>query len=184
MLALFDIIDSDKVPMKSKARHYRNSYPMAENNYQGVFLTKNPEDNATASTYSSHSHSSASFCASQEWFKRLASYTSSSPSSVGSDSNNIELSNDLVGLISRCLKKSGEEDEYLPLFKVIFVNLNDVEENRYTRLLDGRARDVLLIGVVTRMVYHASMHVRLVFSCDDIQCKHCATFILIFTNIF
>lgn len=152
---------------------------MTENSYQAHILTRHSEDDASGSIASSHSHSSGSFCASKEWFKRLASYTSPSPFSMGSDSNNIELTNDLVGLISRCLKKSGEESEYLPLFKVIFATLGEVEENRYTRLLDGRARDILLTGVITRMVYHASVHVGLVFSCDDIQCKHHHVFLII-----
>lgn len=172
MLALFDIIDSDKVPMKNMGKHNRRSYLTAESSHQGTILSRHSVDDTSESMCSSQSNSSTSFCASREWFKQLASYTSPSPSSFGSDSNIIEMSNDLIGLISRCLQKCGEEDEYLPLFKVVFTTLNNVEENRYTRLLDGRARDILLAGVITRMVYHASVHVRLVFSCDDIQCEY------------
>ncbi|KAI7898063.1 uncharacterized protein BX663DRAFT_526061 [Cokeromyces recurvatus] len=75
----------------------------------------------------------------------------------------------MVDLISRCLQKCGEEDGYMPLFKVIFTSLEDISENRYTRLLDGRARDILLTGVITRIVTHVSKHVGLVFICDDVQ---------------
>lgn len=80
-------------------------------------------------------------------------------------------SNELVDLITRCLRICGEEEGFLPLFKVVFTTLSDVEDNRYTRRLDGRARDILFKGLITRMVRYVSEHIGLVFISDDIQCK-------------
>lgn len=59
----------------------------------------------------------------------------------------------------------------MPLFKTVFPALASVEENKLTKRLDGRAHDILLMGVITRMARYASEQVGLVFICDDIQCK-------------
>jgi hypothetical protein len=171
MLALFEIIDSDRIPMKgmTKCDSHTNNIVCSSDN-QGHYETNHSAAESVNSLHSSPSLTSVP--ASKEWFRRLASYASMTPSSLGSDSNHEEISNDMVEWIIRCLQKCGEEREYMPLFKVVFTTLNDISENRYTRLLDGRARDILLTGVVTRMMYYVSKHVELVLVCDDIQCKY------------
>lgn len=174
MLALFEIIDSDKIPVKRKGKsdthsHTTNSstnHPRNSSNYN-----QSNQSIAGSNDSANTTPSSTSFPISKEWYRSLASYTSMSPSSLGSGSNNADMCNEMVDLISRCLQKCGEETGYVPLFKVIFTTLNDVGENRYTRLLDGRARDILLTGVITRIVQHVSRCVGLVFICDDVQCK-------------
>ncbi|KAI8049370.1 hypothetical protein BDF21DRAFT_404688 [Thamnidium elegans] len=169
ILVLFEIIDSDKIPVKAMARSDANSHSTADNSHQGFNRHSRSVADSIESENSSRSLSSASFPTTQEWFKRLTTYSSMTPSSFGSNSNNAEMANEMIELISRCLHKCGEERGYMPLFKLIFTTLNEVEENRYTRLLDGRAKDILLTGVITRMVLHVSKHIGLVFICDDIQ---------------
>jgi hypothetical protein len=165
MLGLFEIADSDRIPHKKSARSIKTN-SVASNISQSL-----PKSvHSTETTASSNSPSSTSFPNNREWFRRLASYTSV-PESVGRNSNQA-ITNEVIELISRCLYKCGEEEGYMPLFKVIFTTLSDVDENRYTRLLDGRARDILLTGVITRMVLYISKHVGLVFVCDDVQCKY------------
>lgn len=172
MLALFEIIDSDKVPYKSTTRPDSHafsyissgSHPLSHGNYS-------PQSNKSATDSSDSIDSQRSSNSNKDIFKRFASYTSMAPSSLGSNSNNVEICNEIVELICRCLQKCGEERGYMPLFKVIFTTLNEVSENRYTRLLDGRARDILLTGVITRMFMHVSKSVGLVVICDDVQCK-------------
>lgn len=82
-----------------------------------------------------------------------------------------ESSHELIELITRCLKKCGEEEDFLPLFKVVFSNLSSLSDNRATRRLDVRGRDILLTGVTTRMIRYVSEHIGLVFISDDVQCK-------------
>lgn len=101
---------------------------------------------------------------------RLTRY--STRSSIQDNGNQSEVgTNEIAELIVRCLRICGEEDGFLPLFKVVFNTLTDVEDNRYTQRLDGRGRDILLTGLVTRMVRYVSEHVGLVFISDDIQCE-------------
>jgi hypothetical protein len=99
-----------------------------------------------------------------------------SPTSAGGN-NGGETGNEMSDLICRCLRVCGEEDGFLPLFNVIFASLADQEENKYTSRLDGRGRDILLIGVITRMVRYVSDHVGLVLISDDVQCKKSFFFI-------
>lgn len=172
ILALFEIIESDKIPVKPMARSDSNSHSTADSIHQGFTRHSHSVTGSIESENSSRSLSSVSFPTAQEWFKRLTTYSSLTPSSFGSNSNNAELTNDMIEMISRCLHKCGEERGYMPLFKLIFTTLNEVEENRYTRLLDGRAKDILLTGVITRMVLHVSKHIGLVIICDDIQCTY------------
>lgn len=173
MIALFEIIDSDRIPAKGKGRSDSHSHTTVSSTQNHAYNTSNPSNPSIAESNESvnTTPSSTSFPTNKEWFRSLASYASMAPSSLGSGSNNIEICNEMVDLISRCLQKCGEETGYMPLFKVIFTTLNDVGENRYTRLLDGRARDILLTGVITRIVQHVSRCVGLVFICDDVQCK-------------
>lgn len=169
MLALFEIIDSDKIPAKGTNKSDSNSQT-TDSSYQGFNQPNQPSAaGSIRSLNSSPSPSTTSFPNSKDWFKKLASRNSMAPSSIGSNASHVDLSGEMLQLITRCLQKCGEESGYMPLFKVIFTSLNDVNENRYTRLLDGRARDILLTGVISRMVHYVSKHVGLVFICDDVQ---------------
>lgn len=171
MLALFEIIDSDKIPAKGTNKSDSNSQT-TDSSYQGFNQPNQPSAaGSIRSLNSSPSHSTTSFPNSKDWFKKLHSRNSMAPSSIGSNASHVDLSGEMLQLITRCLQKCGEESGYMPLFKVIFTSLNDVNENRYTRLLDGRARDILLTGVISRMVHYVSKHVGLLFICDDVQCK-------------
>lgn len=163
MLALFEIVDSDKIPAKSKMKSDHNVSSPHDYGQNQSATGSNESLNA--------SPSSANTSTNKDWVRSLASYTSMPPSSMGSSSNHIDFSNEIVDLISRCLQKCGEEMDYIPLFKVIFTTMNDVEENRYTRLLDERARDILLTGLITRIAQYVSKYVGLVFICDDVQCE-------------
>lgn len=170
-MTMLEIIDSERVPHKStlKSNSYSNSnFSSSNNSLHSPSHSYQPEgsDDSTDS-----SPASSNFIRSKDWFKRLASHTSNRPSSFALPYNHAEVSNEMFELIRRCLYKCGEEEGYIPLFKAIFATLNDIDENRYTRLLDGRARDILLTGVITRMTHYVSKHVGLVLVCDDVQCK-------------
>lgn len=82
-----------------------------------------------------------------------------------------EESNELVELILRCLDKCGENLSLLPLFRDLASDLGDIENNRYTKHIDGRARDILLTGVIGRMIKYLSRFVMICMICDDMQCK-------------
>lgn len=105
-----------------------------------------------------------------ESLRRLHS-SSSVPRNFSAVSHHAESNNELAELIRKCLRKCGETENLLPLFKAVFASLTDLEENKYTARLDGRARDILLSGAITKMVRYVSEHVELVFICDDVQCK-------------
>ncbi|KAI9268753.1 hypothetical protein BY458DRAFT_436773 [Sporodiniella umbellata] len=173
MMNLLELIDSESIPCKStlKAKHYSNSTFSSSNQSLASPSQSYPlEDtgNSTNSTPSSASVSS-NFIRSKDWFRRLESHTSIPGSLINVNLGQSDSNNEMFNLIKRCLCKCGEEEGYIPLFKAVFTKLNDIEENRYTRLLDGRARDILLTGVITRMAHYASKHVGVVFMCDDVQ---------------
>ncbi|KAI8139465.1 hypothetical protein BJV82DRAFT_521836 [Fennellomyces sp. T-0311] len=84
---------------------------------------------------------------------------------------------ELSATIVRCLRKCGEDDSYLPLFKAMFPALSDIQENQYTRRLDPRTSDRILCNLVLRMVQHVSEHQNLVLFCDDIQWADAASVI-------
>ncbi|KAI8148161.1 hypothetical protein BJV82DRAFT_594826 [Fennellomyces sp. T-0311] len=162
LLALFEIIDSDKVPANTKRRmSYLNTMGGSSNHLMG------PHSPVSAGDRTS-SGSSFSILSNREWLRRIASYSSATRSITGSG-HNLDGSNEMAELITQCLQKCGEQESLLPLFKVAFASMNDVEENKYTSRLDGRARDILLSAVITRMVRYASEHVGLVLICDDVQ---------------
>ncbi|CAO3667120.1 unnamed protein product [Rhizopus stolonifer] len=173
MMTLLEVIDSEKIPHKSTLRtsSYSNSTFSSSNNSLHTPSQSYPLEGEENSRDSSSSSASASsnFIRSRDWFRRLASHTSMPHSSFVSPSNHVDNNNEMFDLIRRCLCKCGEEEGYIPLFKAIFTKLNDVDENRYTRLLDGRARDILLTGVITRMAHYSSKYVGIVFICDDVQ---------------
>ncbi|KAI8988967.1 hypothetical protein BDB01DRAFT_783845 [Pilobolus umbonatus] len=101
--------------------------------------------------------------------KGSSNLASPTPSSPFSSKNNTAIGCDLSALIKRCLCKCGEQEDYMPLFKIFFHTMRDVEENKYTHSLDGQAVDILLTGLLTRMIRYASSYVGIVFVCDDIQ---------------
>ncbi|KAF7723985.1 hypothetical protein EC973_001445 [Apophysomyces ossiformis] len=160
LLLLFDIIDSDKVPQNSRKRisHLSSSvHPHI------TTISSNGMGGSTPSTASS-----ISFPGNR--FRRLTSGSNVTRSSYGCTSmRSPDVPNEIAELIIRCLRKCGEDEGFLPLFKVVFANLSDLEENKYTCRLDGRGRDVLLIGVIYRMIRYVSEHIGLVFICDDVQ---------------
>lgn len=82
-----------------------------------------------------------------------------------------EITTELVDLILKCLRKAGEDESYLPLFKGVFTALGDVDENRLTLKLDGRGRDILFTGLIVRMIRYITEYVSIMIVCDDVQCK-------------
>ncbi|KAI9362251.1 hypothetical protein BD770DRAFT_316637 [Pilaira anomala] len=174
LLALFEIIDSNQVPQNAKRRvsyltgsgaiqlneSATNSHAIGEFSTNSSTTSVIPSPTTTKETGSiNNSHVNPN---------RLTRY--STRSSIQDNGNQSEVgTNEIAELIVRCLRICGEEDGFLPLFKVVFNTLTDVEDNRYTQRLDGRGRDILLTGLVTRMVRYVSEHVGLVFISDDIQ---------------
>lgn len=163
LLSLFDIIDSDKIPQNTKKR----TSPL---NHHGS--TSSPHyDSSPSSSVTSIPYSNTNITVNNR-LQRLTTYSSVTRSSYGAFSTQSpDAANEILELILRCLRKCGEDDGFLPLFKVVFGSLGGTEENRYTRRLDGRGRDILLTGVITRMVKYVSEIMPLVLICDDVQCK-------------
>ncbi|KAI8344260.1 hypothetical protein BC941DRAFT_408182 [Chlamydoabsidia padenii] len=160
LLSLFDIIDSDKVPQNTKKR----TSPF---NHYGS--TSSPQfESSPSSSVSSLPYSNTNVTNNR--LQRLTTYSSMTRSSYGAFSTQSpDAANEILELILRCLRKCGEDDGFLPLFKVVFGSLGGTEENRYTRRLDGRGRDILLTGVITRMVKYVSENMPLVLILDDVQ---------------
>ncbi|KAI9311724.1 hypothetical protein BX666DRAFT_1994979 [Dichotomocladium elegans] len=160
LISLFEIIDSDGLPDNIKRRM---SF------VQGPFVgPQSANSGANALSSNAADRSSTSSLISMEPLSRLQS-ASSIRCYNASSHNNGDVNNELAELIRKCLKKCGETDNLLPLFKAVFMSLADLEENKYTIRLDGRARDILLSDVIIKMVRHVSEHVELVFICDDVQ---------------
>lgn len=82
-----------------------------------------------------------------------------------------DINKELMELVIRCLVKCGENESVLPLFRDLAFGLGDIEDNRHTRSIDGRAREILLIGVIVNMVQYLSKFVSILIICDDMQCK-------------
>ncbi|KAI9311398.1 hypothetical protein BX666DRAFT_2032142 [Dichotomocladium elegans] len=154
LLALFDLIITDKI--EQNQRH--QSFPP-----QMMGCPLPPTLNAGDRTSTLSQISSVS---NRESLGRIGSYSSAHRTSgpVGNEANN-----ELVEQINKCLAKCGEDESLLPLFKAVFPLLGEVRENKYIARLDGRARDILLIGVIMRMVRYVSEQMGVVFICDDVQ---------------
>ncbi|KAI9269939.1 hypothetical protein BY458DRAFT_510336 [Sporodiniella umbellata] len=159
LLALFEIIDSDQVPINRKRRI--SSFPGTQDMSleSSDFSFSPPSSPTTTLPASSPTH--AQINNSLFSGSRMSCDDLSGPLS--------ESSHDLIDLIIRCLKKCGEEEEFLPLFKVVFGTLSNLHDNRSTRRLDVRGRDILLTGVMVRMIRYVSDHIGLVFISDDVQ---------------
>ncbi|KAL0095824.1 hypothetical protein F4703DRAFT_1826999 [Phycomyces blakesleeanus] len=159
LLSLFELIDSESVPQNTKR--------------QTTYLSNSPRLSPYSMEESIGSSSSSLVPQTQshkDRFRRLTVYSSQSRSTQnGTSGIHFELTNEVSELIARCLRKCGEDDGFLPLFRSVFATLSDIDDNKYISKLDGRARDILLAGVVTRMIRYVSEHVSLVFICDDVQ---------------
>lgn len=128
--------------------------------------------NQASTSASANTNTNTNTNANSSRLQRRTTYSSIARSSHGAFSTQSpDANNDILELIARCLRKCGEDEGFLPLFKVIFGSLSETEDNRYTRRLDGRGRDILLTGVITRMVKYVSETMPLILICDDVQCK-------------
>ncbi|KAI9271789.1 hypothetical protein BDA99DRAFT_500982 [Phascolomyces articulosus] len=165
LLSLFEIIDSDKIPANTKRRMSHLNTTLSGNHLVGP--PAQPQSPISIGDRNS-SASSLSIISNREWLRRLASYSSATRSASGS-MHNTDINNEMADLIVHCLHKCGEQESLLPLFKAAFASMSDIPENRYTAKLDGRARDILLASVITRMVRYVSEHIGLVLICDDVQ---------------
>ena len=165
LLSLFEIIDSDRIPANTKRRMSYLNTTSSGNHLAGPAI-----QSPTSAGDRNSSSSSLSIISNREWLRRLASHSSATRSASGSI-HNTEINNEMADLITHCLRKCAEQENLLPLFKAAFASMSDIPENRYTAKLDGRARDILLASVITRMVRYVSEHVGLVLICDDVQCK-------------
>lgn len=153
-MALFEIIDSNQVPQNTKRRSYNF------NSSGGFFSGDSSASFESSPTTTTHTQ-----------FPEAPNFHNHHTTACMENPENADCSNEIAGLVTRCLRICGEQDEFLPLFKVIFANLADFPDNRYIQRLDSRGRDVLLIGLMTRMIKYVSDHVNLVFVLDDVQCK-------------
>ncbi|KAI8336142.1 hypothetical protein BC941DRAFT_428418 [Chlamydoabsidia padenii] len=164
LLSLFDIIDSDKVPRNNKKR---NS-PL---NYSGYVTSPQFDLSPSSSVVSVSNHgTNSNNTISPIRLQRRTTYSSTARSSFGAFSTQCpETGNEILELILRCLRKCGEDDSLLPLFKVIFGSMGEIENPRYIRRLDGRGRDILLTAVISRMVKYVSETMPIVLVCDDVQ---------------
>ncbi|KAI9496217.1 hypothetical protein BDB00DRAFT_953131 [Zychaea mexicana] len=99
--------------------------------------------------------------------RRLHSYKKKSHNALPISQDVTE--SDIKQNILYCLHKCGEDDNYLPLFNVIFPSMSGVEESAYTERLDERTRERLLCNLILRMVQFVSKTTNLVLFCDDLQ---------------
>jgi hypothetical protein len=187
LLTLFETIDSDQVPCNPRRRlsHFTAStgnYIYDSLHSYGVGMDASGVSSSPPSSPSSpialatikESQVPANTTTANSTQQSASHLANQRPSVAGAEVNGDSLpesSNELVELITRCLRKCGEEEEFLPLFKVVFTTLADLQDNVATQRLDVRGRDILLTGVITRMIRYVSEHTGLVFISDDVQCK-------------
>ncbi|RCI02739.1 hypothetical protein CU098_006304, partial [Rhizopus stolonifer] len=173
-VALFEIIDSDKIPANPRRR--LSCFPGSTGTQEPVHFgnISIESSNISFSPPSSPTTITTMPIPSNQPNPTQVSTSFLSGSRVSYDDLSgggplSESSHELIELITRCLKKCGEEEDFLPLFKVVFSNLSSLSDNRATRRLDVRGRDILLTGVTTRMIRYVSEHIGLVFISDDVQ---------------
>ncbi|KAG0795990.1 hypothetical protein G6F22_004998 [Rhizopus arrhizus] len=185
LLTLFETIDSDQVPCNPRRRlsHFTAStgnYMYDSLHSYGVGMDASGVSSSPPSSPSSpialatikESQVPANTTTTNSTQQSASHLANQRPSVAGAEVNGDSLpesSNELVELITRCLRKCGEEEEFLPLFKVVFTTLADLQDNAATQRLDVRGRDILLTGVITRMIRYVSEHTGLVFISDDVQ---------------
>ncbi|KAI9309138.1 hypothetical protein BJ944DRAFT_194658 [Cunninghamella echinulata] len=183
LLSLFEIIDSEVIPQNTQNTRNRsasinhssthgfsnstnNPHPMDTSPTSSLTSITYPVSNNITTTTATNNNNNNS----NNRLQRLTTYSSMTRSSYGAFSTQSpDTTNEVLELILRCLRKCGEDDGFLPLFKIIFGTIGDMDENRFTRRLDGRGRDILLTGVITRMVKYVSEIIPVVLVCDDVQ---------------
>lgn len=159
MLALFEVIDSNQVPQNTRRRSH--FYSGSSGAISSSTVDSGVEESPISSVFPTPLMSKEN--------QPSADAVASSSSNAHEDTSTY--SNETADLITRCLRICGEEEELLPLFKVVFAALAELPDNRYTQRLDSRGRDILLCGLITRIIKYVSDHVNLVFILDDVQCK-------------
>ncbi|KAI9307012.1 hypothetical protein BJ944DRAFT_228992 [Cunninghamella echinulata] len=196
VIAILQEIDSDNIPAKAnKLRQNKNVSSKRgsdlSSNFINIKSTKRASSNYSTSSDDQQQqlyqkrrrpslldrphvttgqrdehHSSSSSCSNQNFLlsPRPTSYYSNPKDSYRQDINK-----ELMELVIRCLIKCGENESVLPLFRDLALGLGDIEDNRHTRSIDGRAREILLIGVIVNMVQYLSKHVSILIICDDMQ---------------
>lgn len=168
-MALFEVIDSDQVPQNTKRR---SNYLSGSSGAFSADSFSNGEasvDSPISSIFPTPLASKDNSQSNQNTDTNTASSSNANGTREAAEPE--EFSNETSDLITRCLNICGEEEELLPLFKVVFAALADLPDNRHTQRLDSRGRDILLCGLITRMIKYVSDHVGLVFILDDVQCK-------------
>ncbi|KAI9319815.1 hypothetical protein BX666DRAFT_1853406 [Dichotomocladium elegans] len=160
MFALFELFDT--VDVSTPQPPMSRPYTRFQDNYSG---------NSPGSASSDHVPGS-------DWLRRLALYSSRfSPTLNANRWSHDTLENEELVNLRHCLIKCGEDIRLLPLFKHVFPSITEVvEENKYTKPLDGRTRDQLLCGIILRIIQHASNTVNLILICDDLQWADPASF--------
>ncbi|CAO3590801.1 unnamed protein product [Absidia cylindrospora] len=207
VISLFELIDTDKVPVKLVARHGKLTTKDTSSTLEGpsmLSVQQNTKDTGSSSSVSKKHRSmndldgcineiSPHLEAPSEFnVQQMDSINSSGSFSDRSSpittplhhqkqvhqkehveqqhaQELVEENNEMVELILRCLQKCGENTSLLPLFRDLSIDLGDVKNNRHTRHIDGRARDILLIGVIGRMIRYLSQFVMVFVICDDMQ---------------
>ncbi|KAI9250715.1 hypothetical protein BY458DRAFT_536237 [Sporodiniella umbellata] len=179
LLALFEIIDSEQIPFNPKRRlsHFTNSTAnyAQESPQPFVIGLEGSEISSSPSSPSLLSSPTTLTTIKEIQLPSTGVHVTQQPTNNRAHEDELieenlpESTNELVELISRCLKKCGEEEDFLPLFKVVFTALADISDNTATQRLDVRGRDLLLTGVITRMIRYVSEHTGLVFLSDDVQ---------------
>ncbi|KAI8639281.1 hypothetical protein BD408DRAFT_350303 [Parasitella parasitica] len=170
LLVLFDIIDSDQVP-----QNIRRRVPYLSGSGGINVDSSQSYSNAEVSLASSTSSVPQSPTATKDSYqntdtvRQMSTHSNVLIPSFNEPGLHAEGTNETTELITRCLCICGEEGELLPLFKVVFAALADLPDSKYTQRLDSRGRDILLTGVITRMIRYVSEHVGLVFISDDVQ---------------
>lgn len=197
LLGLFDILESEKIPVSKQVRSIQGlndnmsstsssasrhlsyagnsmgqSSTSAHNRQENTptFLPLAPLPTKESTLVSLSRSQSISMPTSpangNDWYKIKSTNLNVSPTSTNVRN---EVTTELVDLILKCLRKIGEDESFLPLFKGVFTALSEVDENRFTRKLDGRGRDILFSGLIVRMIRYLTEYVSIMIICDDVQ---------------
>ncbi|KAI8994507.1 hypothetical protein BDB01DRAFT_840989 [Pilobolus umbonatus] len=174
LLGLFDIIESRQLPVNTRRRHLFpngsgglhmngsiNSYHMDDCSSNSSVISIVPSATTTKENHTSNCINGLPAITTFSSLSRMSNTANYDPLT--------DSANELISLIGRCLRVCGEDEGFLPLFKVVFTSLANLKDNKYIRRVDSRGRDILLTGVITRMIRYVSEHVGLVFISDDVQ---------------
>ncbi|OZJ03803.1 hypothetical protein BZG36_03026 [Bifiguratus adelaidae] len=150
VLQLFEIIDSDAIPERYTDDNASDP--------PDLLAEMAADDNGSMLTM--ESASSGHSVRDKEWYRKLVYQAMLSPSA-----DSIQ---EVLHMTLRCLKKCGEDALVLPLFRTLFTSL-DLQDNKFTRRLDGQGKDILFTNLMIRMFKYVSEHGNLIISCDDVQ---------------